>query len=390
MDRSTRVKSAIAVAVSVIASSGVIGSARADYAPSGTDVVGVGAETLNFTMDFLADGDTAGNVGYNAANNVNKLVSFDSTGDANARNSYQNNSTYAAPKPLNPTVVLRAGTFPVQRPTTTATSYAAILADTGVPHKIDFIKAIGLPTAANQSLAASNGWQYLHIVKIGSDPLQVIGSTSTNAPAGLTTAQLVQIYSGSIKRWVDIPGYSGPATDTDFIQPLITPVGAGTRNTFLANLKTANGGVDVVLDGGVQTVEPNDPTDITGLGANAKNAIMPFAVGRLALYNGYFHNPATPFPGGAPLTAGVKALTGAPAGGGTAYSTTIGIYIAFRQTDTALGPWQPGSTKNWVQTLFSDPGPTGSPFVKKAAGQSLIAASGIAPTYDDQGNVSAG
>ncbi|MHA4875776.1 hypothetical protein, partial [Enterococcus faecium] len=77
---------------------------------SGTDVVGVGSDTLQYNLDFLADGDVSGDLGYNASNNVNKLVSIDSTADTNGRASYQNGSTAAAPKPLNPSVVLRAGT----------------------------------------------------------------------------------------------------------------------------------------------------------------------------------------------------------------------------------------------------------------------------------------
>ena len=62
--------------------------------------------------------------------------------------------------------------------------------------------------------------------------------------------------------------------------------------------------------------------------------------------------------------------------------------MVFRQSDTTDAPWQPGSTKNWVQTLFSDP--SGSPFFKKSAGQALLDAAGITPAYSDLGNVSSG
>ena len=60
-------------------------SAFADYAPSKGDVVGVGADTLQYTVDFLADGDAYGDTGYNQLGNKNKLISFDATGDANAQ-----------------------------------------------------------------------------------------------------------------------------------------------------------------------------------------------------------------------------------------------------------------------------------------------------------------
>ena len=49
---------------------------------------------------------------------------------------------------------------------------------------------------------------------------------------------------------------------------------------------------------------------------------------------------------------------------------------------------EPGGSRNWVQTLFSNPGGTGSPFVAKSSGQALIAASGVTPDYDDLGDVS--
>ncbi|MEY2424781.1 MAG: hypothetical protein QOI61_353 [Actinomycetota bacterium] len=360
--------------------------AHADYAPSGTDVVGIGGETPQFTIDFGADGDTSGNLGYNAANNVNKLVSIDATADSNGRAAYGQDSTAVAPKVLNPTVVLRAGTFPVQRTASTGAGYTALLADTGAVHKIDFTRAANLPTAANQQTAANNQWGFLHSVQVGTDPLQVVAASTTNAPAGLTAAQLIDIYKGTVTHWNEVPGNSGGSTAT--IIPLIPPNGSSINKTFLADLRAANGGVAITLGANVLTVEQNDPGAITASSSPA-NAIVPFSIGRLNLWNsGYFHNPATPFPGGAALTPGVKALTGTPPGGGNFYNNINVLLVVFRESDTSLAPWQPGSTKNWVRTLFSDP--NGTPFFKKSAGQALVAASGAIPGYQDLGNASAG
>ena len=105
-----------------------VGYAQADYAPSATDVVGFGGDTPQQPLDFGADGDTLGDLGYNAGNNPNKLVSIDATADANGRNAFEKNSATN----LNPTVVYRAGTSPVQRIRSTGNGYTAF--DAGHRH----------------------------------------------------------------------------------------------------------------------------------------------------------------------------------------------------------------------------------------------------------------
>ncbi|MBV8979635.1 MAG: substrate-binding domain-containing protein [Acidimicrobiia bacterium] len=364
------------------------GTAHADYAPSGTDVVGVGGETPQYNVDFGADGDTSGDLGYNAANNVNKLVSIDATADSNGRAAYAQGSTEASPKNLSPTVVFRAGTNPVQRITSTGGGYTALLADTGQVQKINFTRAASLPTSANQTTAQNNGWQGLHVVQIGTDPLEVVAANTTNAPAGLSAAELVKIYNGSYQQWNQIPGNSGGSANA--IIPLIPPSGSSISKTFLNDLKAANGGTAVTLASNVITVEQNDPGAVTGASSPA-DAIVPFSIGRLNLWNsGYFHSPTAPFPGGAALQPGVKALTGTPPDAGSVYDDVNGLYVVFRQSDAnSPTPWQPGSTKNWVQTLFSDT-TGGTPFFKKPAGQALVAAAGGVPGYNDLGIVSAG
>jgi hypothetical protein len=137
-------------------------------------------------------------------------------------------------------------------------------------------------------------------------------------------------------------------------------------------------------------VEQNDPTAITS-NASSADAIVPFSAARLALWNdGYFHNPNTVFPGSSTsLTPGVKLLSGTP-GDGTVYSSPITDYVIFRQSDaSSTTSFEPGGTKNWVQSLFSNPGGS-SPFFAKSTGQALIAASGVTPVYNDLGDVSHG
>lgn len=365
---------------------GLVGTAGADYAPSGTDVVGIGGDTPQYDLDFGADGDISGDLGYNAANNVNKLVSFDATADGNGRTSYLNGSTLAAPLAGNPTIVLRSGTAPVQRPQSTTAGIAALNADTGAIPKIDYIRVGRLPTAAEQATAASHGWGFLHVVQLGTDNLRIAAATTTNAPAGLTASDLIGIYSGTITKWNQIPGNSGGSANT--IIPLIPPNTSVINTTLLNDLKAANGGVAITLGSNVLRVEQNDPTAVTSSPSPA-DTIVPFSNARLNLWNtGYFHSPNTVFPGGAALTPGIQVLTGTAPSGGAAYSGNLIHYVIFRQSDTTDGPWQPGSTKNWVQTLFSDP--AGTPFFKKSAASALLAAAGITPAYSDLGNVSSG
>ena len=385
--RSINKRAIVVAGVGALALSlGLAAPAVADYGPSGTDVVGVGGDTPQYDVDFGADGDISGDLGYNAANNVNKLVNFDATGDANGRTSYLNGSTLTSPKAGNPTIVLRAGTAPVQRPQSTGAGIAAINADTGAISKIDYVRVGRLPTAAEQNTAQSHGWGFLHVVQLGTDTLRIAANSTTNAPAGLSAAELISIYSGSVTKWNQLPGNSGGSSDT--IIPLIAPTTSVINTTLLADLKAANGGVAITLGSGVQTVEQNDPSAITASSAPA-DTIVAFSAARLNLWNtGYFHNPVTPFPGGSSLTAGIQLLTGTAPDGAAAYGSTLTHYVLFRQSDTTDAPWQPGSTKNWVQALFSDP--SGSPFFKKSAGQALLAAAGITPAYSDLGDVSSG
>lgn len=360
-------------------------AAHADYEPQPGDIVGVGGDTPQYAVQFAADGDYLGDAGFNAAGAYNRLVVFDATADANGRSAYLNGSTEASPKALNPTDVLRAGTYPVQRISSSGSAITALLADTGPTETINFIFSSSLPTSAQQATASSNGWGYLHVVEIATDAVQIATNSTTNAPAGLSIQELLGIYTGEYTTWNELPGNSSGSTDT--IIPLLPPSSSSIYKTFIAALTTANGNVAPTLAGDVQTVEQNDPTAITGASTPA-DAIVPFSQGRLNLWNdNYFHNPNTAFPGGSALSAGVKLLEGTTPDSNAYYSSPITDYIIFRQSDaSSTTPMEPGGSRNWVQTLFSDPsGP--DPFFEKAQGQALITAAGVTADYVDLGDV---
>jgi ABC-type phosphate transport system substrate-binding protein len=360
--------------------------AFADYAPSATDVVGIGSDTVQNIMDFVADGDQNSDPGYNSVGLSNKLVSFDATPDANDRAGYLNGSTNAALKPLNPTIVFRAGTSPVQRPNGSGAGITALLNDHGgssYVRKIDFVRMSRPPKAAEEATAVSNLGTELHTVQISTDPLEIAYDQATsNIPAaGLTTAQLTAIYTCTDTTWNQVGG-----TSTNTIVPLIPQSGSGTRSTFLADI-AVGGTSQPALGSCVQTVEENDPTSITG-NADPADAIVPFSAGRLALYNNsYFKDPTVAFPGASGFLApGILLKAGTGTGASQIYNDVRGLYVVFRDSDVSSAtPWQSGSNLNWVHTLFVNTSPTIKCYVAQSFNSALISSAGATPNYVDEG-----
>ena len=303
---------------------------------------------------------------------------------------------------LNPTITLRAGTTPVQRPNGGGAGLAALLADGDATngHRISFVRSPNLPTAAQQT-NTTPGVGELYTVQFADDTQYIATGSTTNAPTTLTAAQLVKIYSGVWTTWGDVAAGVTPAAHNvgETIIPLIPQPGAGVRTIFTNALKAANGGTAVGLVG-VKDVQQNDPTTITSLSAaDQKNAIVPFPQGRYTLLEkGYFHNPNTAYNSGTPATtlttAGISLIKSAGS-----FSADIPYYAVFRKSDYAsTKAWQPGSTLNWVETLFAnadydhaDPDPDVTPpFVDSAAGKALLTSIGLTPKYVDLGNASNG
>jgi ABC-type phosphate transport system substrate-binding protein len=370
------------------------GAAFADYAPQPGDIVGIGGDTPQYAVDFALNGDALGDAGFDQQATVNRVVSFFATPDSNGRSAYTDSVTTNAPSTsLFPTDVLRAGTTPTPRVSSSGSSISALLADTGSTEQINFISSASEPTAAQQGTSGTDGWGFLHVVRIATDSVQIVADNTTHAPAGLSVAELLGIYNGTFTTWNQLPGNSSGSTDP--IIPLIPPSGSSVNKTFLADLKTANGGTAPTLAGTVKTVEQNDPSALTGASTPA-DAILPFSTGRLNLWNSsYFHSPNSgtwALPSLLPaLTPGVKFLNGVAPDSGTPYTSPISDYIIFRQSDaTSATPLEPGGTKNWVQSLFSNPSAPTTPFFARATGQTLLAAAGVTPSYNDLGDVSSG
>jgi hypothetical protein len=508
-----------------------VGPAYADYAPSGKDVVGVGSDTLQYMIDFMADGDAYGYPGYNQLGNKYKLVNIDATADANARLAYGVDGGQAGqatctpgtgstagtgnatgtntgiPCVLNPTVVLRAGLQPVQRPNGSGAGFKALTQDVIAGHNggtnevINFSRSsssqgnpTGLPSGVDVDqleiatdtlpMITSSGANPTHAVPLSASQLSIIyaagtgscitwsdprisgvwleGATVTNTsttvsfpstdpqptvsnvgwvvqgtgiPSAATSASVgtnsITLSAAATASNTENVGLVNPSASTDAIIPLIPQVGSGTRSFFLGQL------VPTLSNPGscAQVSEENDPTAIydvaSGLSLDPKDAIEPMSQGRLDVYQGvnntgasmgigdYFLDPSCAYlsgaaacgsgsvsggtwvtnsvtPAVAPITAGTPVGLGAYTGtglGGGLFDPTRPLFLEFRSTDiTSTTGWQPGSTENWLNTLFYDPcepgqtctgpggiyGPDGAPYIQ-GAGATLLEQAGVTP-----------
>ncbi|SDJ45512.1 PBP superfamily domain-containing protein [Frankineae bacterium MT45] len=383
MQKATIAKAGISASVALALSFGVMAQAHADIQPTTTDAVAVGSDTVQYVVDFLDDGDTNLHTGYNTVTK-NRVFSFDATADASGRAAYLNSTSTALPS----SIVLRQGSKPVTRPNGSGAGITALLGDT--THKIDFVRSSRLPTAAEEAtaLTAFNGF---HVYQIATDGLQIaVAQAGTNAPAGLSADEIANIYDGTYKTWGDIPGYTGTAAQKAHgIVPVIPQVGSGTRNDFIANIKTLTG-VDLaasgVLASNVVTGEEHDPTAITNIVAHndvngnpvtSADGISPFSTGRDKLIDtGYF--------GTTPAPNTINLLNGASPDGevATSYLLNRFLYIIARQTDAvSTTPFQSGSSLNLVNTLFG----SASSWYGKPANAALFTSAGVTRAWVDKG-----
>lgn len=418
-------------------------AAHADIAPQVHDVVGVGSDVVQNSVDFLSDSSPYGDPGYNAAGNVFRVFNFDATPDANGRGTFADPSLASgavtgatqtgastgkytgAGVLLNPSVVLRAGQSPQKRPNGGGAGINALIADTR--HAIDFARSPNLPTHANEQAAeAATGLNTpLDVVQFADDAQYIATAATTDAPAGLSAKTLAAIYCSNftpttgdgypahITAWNQIPGNDTGSSAT--IQPLRPQDTSGVLKPFQAALApyVTNGGCS--WNSNVVAVQQNDPTTVSG----NPDAIVVFPLSRFKLLSsGYYPDPSnaaysgsSAFPANdangkttVPLSAAGITLqipTGKPGNGtiGTSvpsgYYADLPFYVLFRDSDVTAGAWQPGSALNWVETLFynpnydaTNPNPAGppAPYFASAAAQTLLNNLGLTPKYQFLGN----
>ncbi len=371
----SKVKAGVAALGAVGICAAAIGPATADIYPQTNDIVGGGSDTNQYTIDFMMDGTIGGLPGYNSNQPKNRVFAFDATADADGRGVYGPNSGAL----LAATSVMRSGTKPVPRPNGSSAGIKALyqapyIGVNGAPN-VQFARSSRLPTCAENAAAQNAGYGGLHVYRFAIDDLTMGTTPTTNAPTGLTPKQVLDIYTGVTLTWDAIPGNSGGSSAT--IIPLIPQPGSGTRGSFDASMKAANNGVTATYSNpnAIVTQESDWAAYDTASGAtNINNRIGPFSSGRVGLNDsGYF---------GADAQGKVVLRLGAAPGGGAIYDDQRSMVIAVREADVNIAPvWQPGSTRNWVKTLFS--GAT-SVLANPAYGGNIQAA-GMTPSYADLG-----
>jgi ABC-type phosphate transport system substrate-binding protein len=283
--------------------------------PDANDIVGVGSDTTENALDYLADGH-GGIPGYNAGKTAADplLVSFDTEGSA--------------------TIVLRSGSAAITRPVGSGAGKALLYGGTNNPD-VSFARS----SSALNATEVSGG---LKAFPFALDTLGVAvsGSVSSHAPAGLTGAQILDIYKGTTTNWSQVGGTAGT------IKPYIPQAGSGTRSFFDAQLKALNGGVAVSYGLDVNdTMHENTDTVL----ASDPDAIAPFSLGK----------QQTLFP----ATVKMESLDNA----GSGWSAQRALYDVVRSTDLAdatLGPR--------LQAVFGEDG-----FVCSTSARGLIEAAGF-------------
>ncbi|MBC7632221.1 Ig-like domain repeat protein [Aeromicrobium sp.] len=277
---------------------------------AGTDLVGVGSDTTEIVMHYLSEGH-AGVAGFNFEKSSNRLASFAALSDT-------------------PTIVLRSGEAPVNRPNGSGNGKKTLYGP-GNNVSVNFARSSSSLNTAEDSAG-------LRQFPFAVDGLKLaVSKTASNAPASISPAEMVKIYDGTYHVWGDIPGYAGPAP-TALIKPYVPQSGSGTYSFFVAQLQAANSGVAVNISGNSETQEHSD-VDVK----DNPNAIVPFSTARAKTES----------------AATVKVLAGFKA-----YRAIYNVARGADLSDATLGPK--------LTSVFGEGG-----FICSAAAKPLIEAAGF-------------
>lgn len=291
--------------------------------PAAKDIVGAGSDTTQavvgqFSTDYNAflagKGDTTSP----------RLYSWDATGSS----------------PITP----KTGANTITRPNGSSAGISALNANTKTT--LDFARSSRSPQTGDLTTD--------DFVAFAKDGVAWAANGTGNAPANLSTSDLVGIYTCTITNWnqiTDVSGYTGPNAT---IKAYLPQINSGTRAFFL---KALGGGTTSITPGTcvqAYTPEENEGTDPVYTDANA---VTPYSAAHYIgqVYGG--HTTTTDAPG--PLTLrnvdGINPITSTHTLNPTFTATNYGrtVYNVVRD-----GDWTGGTpalksifgTTGWVCT----------------------------------------
>jgi ABC-type phosphate transport system substrate-binding protein len=256
--RHTAAKALAAIAITSALTTLAAAPALADpsVTPAAQDIVGAGSDTTQalvnqFSTDYNAHLTSIGDT------TSPRLYSWDATGTS----------------PITP----KTGGNSITRPNGSGSGINALNGNTNTT--LDFARSSRAPQTGDLTTD--------DFVAFAKDAVTWSATSTTDAPANLTTADLAGIYQCTITDWnqiTDISGYTGPDA---IIKPYLPQTGSGTRSFFLS----AIGGGTAVTPGSCVTSGPEE-NEGTDAALNDNDVIFPYSVGHyVGQLNG--HNTTT-------------------------------------------------------------------------------------------------
>jgi ABC-type phosphate transport system substrate-binding protein len=212
----TALTAAIVVALSLTAAAPALADPPSGTVPRPADAVGVGANTTEYLLDQLAGDYDAGH-----AKSSTLLYSWDATNPVTGA--------------IGDEIETKADCPGISRPDGTGAGISALDANVTDPESpshycIDYARASSGRTAADPPYAAGG----IAFVALAGDAVTWADrdavSGGTDAPANLTTAQLVKIYECTDTNWDQVGGKNAP------IEAFLPQTSSGTRSFWLTAL----------------------------------------------------------------------------------------------------------------------------------------------------------
>lgn len=238
-------------ALALIAVSGgqVLADPPGGVVPRGSDVVGVGSDTIGYLLDQFS-------LDYNKSHPkaASLLYSWDATSPAGGK--------------AGGLIVTKATCKAIVRPDGSLAGISALKADATQPsdrrnHCVDYAGT----STARSGIPRPCAVGHICYIPLARDAVTWASRGSTDAPASLTLAQLRDIYLCKITNWAKVGGHPGP------IKPFLPQTSSGTRAYWLTALGLVKPG-KCVSDAG-NTLQDNQGISPV---LDSREAIVPYSV----------------------------------------------------------------------------------------------------------------